>query len=199
MQQELLGENATYDELVGALIASEKAITQACVAHFTNNKPITYADLFSMGIARRSLAMSSGFRSMVEQRNSFCALPMVRMQLDTVLRLYAGFFVTDHQQFCRKVFQGAQIDRIKSDDGQQMKDRYLLHRLAHRNPWIIDVYKLTSGHIHFSQRHILEAVKKKDAGGFQMLIGPNDVDRTLDEYREPMRCVHHLNLIIEFA
>jgi hypothetical protein len=116
MHQTPLGENATYDQIVAALIASEQAITQACEAHFTNNKPITYADLFSMGIARRSLAMGAAFRSMVEQRNSLCALPMVRMQLDTVLRLYAGFFVTDHQQFCHEVLRGAQIDRIKSHD-----------------------------------------------------------------------------------
>jgi hypothetical protein len=56
MQQEPLPENTLYDEIVAALIASEKAITDACVGHFTNNKPITYADLFAMGIARRSLA-----------------------------------------------------------------------------------------------------------------------------------------------
>jgi hypothetical protein len=155
MQQEPLSENATYDEIVAALIASEKAITHACVDHFTNNKPITYADLFSMGVARRSLSMSSGFRSMVEQRNSLCALPIVRMQLDTVLRLYAGFFVTDHQQFCREVFKGVQIDRIKSDDGQKVKDHYLVDRVAQRNPWIADGYKRTSGHIHFSRQHIL--------------------------------------------
>ena len=138
MQQEPLPENTLYDEIydeiVAALIESEKAITDACVGHFTNNKPITYADLFAMGIARRSLALSSGFRSMVEQRNSLCALPMVRMQLDTALRLYAGFFARNHQIFCRDVIAGKQIDRLKSDNGQLMKDSYLRDRVAKRNP-----------------------------------------------------------------
>jgi hypothetical protein len=199
MQQEPLPENTLYDEIVAALIESEKAITDACVGHFTNNKPITYADLFAMGIARRSLALSSGFRSMVEQRNSLCALPMVRMQLDTALRLYAGFFTRNHQSFCRDVIAGKQIDRLKSDNGQLMKDSYLRDRVAKRNPWIVDVYKMTSGHIHFSDRHIFEALRRGQDRSFQMIIGPTDADREPSDYREPMRCMHHLNLIIDFA
>jgi len=53
--------------------------------------------------------------------------------------------VTDHQRFCRDVLQGKQIDPLQSDDGSQMKDKYLVDRLAKRNPWIVDVYKFTSG------------------------------------------------------
>lgn len=199
MQQEPLVEDTSYEEIVAALLVSEESITKACVGHFTVNKSITNADLYSMGIARRSLALSSGFRSMIEQRNSLCALPMVRMQLDTALRLYAGFFSRDHQSFCRDVIAGKQIDRLKGDDGELMKDSYLRDRVAKRNPWIIAVYKMTSGHIHFSDRHVFEALRQGDDRSFQMIIGPNDADREPSHYREPMRCMHHLNLIIGFA
>jgi len=97
------------------------------------------ADFFGMGIGRRALALSSGFRLMTENRNSLCALPMVRMQLDTALRLYADFFVTDHQKFCHDVIQGKHIDQLKSDDGSLMKDKYLVDRVAKRNPWMVGV------------------------------------------------------------
>lgn len=199
MQEEPLGTDTPYDEIVAALVASEQAITKVCADHFTGGRQITYGDLFGMGIARRSLALSSGFRSMIEQRNSLCALPIVRMQLDTVLRLYAGFFVSDHQKFCRDVLAGKQVDHVKSDDGKLMKDSYLRDRVATRNPWIVDVYKLTSGHIHFSSRHIFEALRRGNGDNFEMVIGPNNSEREASDYREPMRCVHHLNLIIGFA
>ena len=94
MQQEPLNENTPYDDVAAALLASERAISEVCFGHFKPNKLLTYADFFGMGIGRRALALSSGFRLMVEHRNSLCALPIVRMQLDTSLRLYAGFFVT---------------------------------------------------------------------------------------------------------
>lgn len=195
MQQEPLDKSAPYDVVAAALRAFE-----AFARHIsTPNKPLTYADLFAMGIGRRALALSSGFRLMVEQRNSLCALPIVRMQLDTALQLYAGFFVTDHQTFCYDVIHGKQIDRLQSDDGKPMKDRYLLERVAKRNSWIVDVYKFTSGHIHFSNRHIQEALRVGEGGKGQMVLGPADFDREPDHFLEPMRCVHHLNLIIEFA
>ena len=112
MQQEPLDENAPYDDVVAALLASERAVSEVFLAHFKPNKPLTWADFSGTGIGRRALALSSGFRLMTEHRNSLCALPMVPMQLDTALRLYAGFFVTDHRKFSHDVL-GKQIDRIR--------------------------------------------------------------------------------------
>ena len=198
MQEQPFDETATYDEIAAGLIDTEKSIMELCV-DYTKGRPASYPDLFALGIARRSLALSFGFRSMVAQRNGICALPIVRMQLDTLLRLYAGFWSADHQEFCAAVMRDEQIDRMKSDDGQPMKDRYLYERLAKLNPWIMAVYKMTSGHIHFSKRHITAAVKKSDAGNVTMLISPFDADKDLDDYRESMRCVHHLNLMIVVA
>jgi hypothetical protein len=199
MQQEPLNGNTSYDDVAAELLASEGAISEVFIGHFEPNKLLTHADFFGMGIGRRALALSSGFRLMIEHRNSLCALPMVRMQLDTALRLYAGFFVTNHQKFCLDVLQGKQIDRLKSDDGLPMKDRYLVDRVATLNPWIVDVYKFTSGYIHFSNRHIQEAVRRGEGANAQMVIGPTDFDREPKHFLEPMRCMHHLNLIIGLA
>jgi len=198
MKDEPLDESASYEDVAAGLLESERAIFDVFGKCIKSGKPLTYADFFGMGIGRRALALSSGFRSMVEHRNSLCALPIVRMQLDTALRLYAGFFVTDHQQLCLDVLEGKQIDRLKSDDGSLMKDKYLVDRVAKRNPWMTDVYKLTSGYIHFSDRHIREAIRGEGANA-QMIIGPADVDREPKHFLEPMRCMHHLNLIIGFA
>lgn len=199
MSKEPLPEDIPYEVIVEALVASEAAIISTCADQVKAGQSATYADLYAMGVARRSLALSSGFRSMVEQRNSLCALPSVRMQLDTVLRLYAGFFASDHQKFCADVIAGKHVDRLKSEDGSLMKDRYLLDRVAERNPWILDVYRMTSGYIHFSERHVFAAFTLQQGRSFEVKISPNDGDREPNYYREPMRCMHHLNLMIEFA
>jgi hypothetical protein len=199
MQQEPLGETALYDDTVAALIASERSIAEVFAEFLVPDKPLTHASLYGMGIGRRALALSSGFRLMVENRNSLCALPMVRMQLDTTLRLYAGFFVTDHQSFCLNVRQGKRVNQLRSDDGSMMHDKYLVNRVAKLNPWITDVYEFTSGYVHFSDRHIKEAVRMGKGENARMVIGPNDFDREPRHFQEPMRCLHHLNLVIEFA
>ena len=199
LQQRPLPKDTPYEEVVAELVATEKALSEACADHLGNGRTVTYADLYGMGIARRCIAISAGFRAMVEQRNSVCALPLVRMQLDSVLRFYAGSFVSDHQEFCREVYFGKTINKFKSDEGRVMRDAYLRDRVAKTNPWITSVYEYTSGYIHFSNRHILEVLRKDDKGNITMAIGPADADREPSHFREPMRCLHHLNLILEFS
>lgn len=191
-----LAKGATYETVASALAASEREIMNTFV--LPANTPLTYASLYAMGVGRRAIALTSGFRAMVEQRNSLCAMPMVRMQLDTAIRFYAGFFVDDHQQFCQDVLAGKQIDKMKSDDGQLMRDRYLVERVAKVNPWMLSVYKTTSGFIHFSGRHIRAALRGSGEN-IQMVIGPNDPDRAPEEFLEAMQCMLHLNLIIKFG
>lgn len=196
----LLEPTAPYEDVAAALLRSETGISEICFAHLKTSRGITYADLYGLGNGRRALALSAGYRSMVEQRNSICALPMVRMQLDTALRLYAGFFVEEPVSFCEAVLNGQQIDRIKSDDGQLMRDKYLLERVSSRNPWMKDVYKLTSGYIHFSDRHIKEVFRDGDRENVvDLVIGPNDHGREEKHFHEPSRCMHHLHLIIQVA
>lgn len=194
---DLFAKDATYETVVAAIKDSEKAITE--IFALPNNTSLTYANLLGMGVGRRALALSSGFRTMVEQCNSLCAMPIVRMQLDTAIRFYAGFFVEDHQQFCRDVLEGNQINKMKSDENKLMQDKYLVERVAKINPWMINVYETTSGYIHFSRHHILEAVRINETGHGKMVIVPNDFDRELKHFLEPMQCMLHLNEIINFA
>lgn len=197
MQIELFAKDATYETVDIALKNSERAI--ANIFTFPAGTPLTYASLFGMGIGRRAIALSSGFRTMVKECNSLCAMPIVRMQLDTTIRLYAGFFVEDHQQFCRDVLEGKQIDKIKSDEKELMRDKYLVERVAKINPWMTDVYKRTSGYIHFSHNHIQEALRIGNNNDATMVIGPNDSDREPKHFLELMQCMLHLNEIINFA
>jgi hypothetical protein len=194
---DLLPPDVDYDEAITALLASENALLRTAERHISG--PVTYASLYGMGLVRRAVGLSMGFRTMVEQKNSVCAMPIVRMQLNTVLRLYAGFLVDDHQKFCLEIFKGQQIDRMKSSEGDKMRDRYLLERVAERNPWMTEVYKMSSGHIHYSARHVQEVVRVDDAGRPHLVVSPVDIDRQTSDFREPIRCMHHLHLILDVA
>src|ERR1700722_19829537 len=114
MQQTPLDESAPYDVVDAALHASEQAIFEVPLS-VTSNTLNSLAGVFGAAIGRRAWGLSSGFRLMIEHRNSFCAFAIVRMQIDTVLRLHAGFFSADHQKFCRDVIDGEQIKHLKSD------------------------------------------------------------------------------------
>jgi hypothetical protein len=162
--------------------------------------PICYQHLYLFGIARRALAQSSAFRSMIDQRNSLVASSIIRMQLDTVLRLYALFWVADPEEFAKKVFKGTEINKLKASDGERMTDAYLRNRVAKTNDWIPAVYRETSGYIHFSNRHMKAALRSTDEENrLQLFIGPQDVGKPLSYYGEMLRAFRHLTMMIPVA
>lgn len=163
--------------------------------------PFGYQHLYLFGVARRALALSAAFRAMVADRNSLVAASVVRMQLDTVLRLYALFWVAEPDKFAARVFQGTPINKLKSADGHLLTDKYLRERLIPKNPWISSVYEETSGYIHFSDRHIKAAIELLDSktGHAELRIGPRDVGKLIGYYGELLRAFRHLNMMIPVA
>lgn len=153
------------------------------------------------GIANRALAQTRAFKHCVEDRNELVAAALLRLQLDTALRLYALFWVTDPNDFAKQVFHGKQIDTLKAADGQQMRDKYLRKKLVGTYPWVETVYKQTSGAIHFSNRHIFSAldIKNAETGEAQFKIGPNVPDQPLDDYADCVAAFLHINMIIVAA
>ncbi|HEX4765389.1 MAG TPA: hypothetical protein VH414_03835 [Lichenihabitans sp.] len=187
----------SYDALMLRLSEQEGSIVKVCMEHMQRTPEFTMANMFGWGIAGRASAMTSGFRSMIEQKNSLCALPLLRMQLDNVLRLYAGFFATDHIDFCTKIFRGDRIDRMKSFDGHRMTDKFLVKRVAVQNPWMTRVYETTSGYIHLSGKPIQHVIREESDGTRHIIIGPQDKDRQPEQFLDPILCMRHLNDILE--
>ena len=113
-------------------------------------------DLLANGASNRTLALCSGFRRMIEERNMICAGSLLRLQVDTALRFYAAFLVEDPHAFAHEVLKGTRVDKLKDRDGKLMRDAYLVQRLAEAEglEWLARVYRETSGYIHLSSKHL---------------------------------------------
>jgi hypothetical protein len=194
----------TDAEVVNFLADIERADKELLALFSTiiaSGGPVSYQHLYLFGIARRSLAQSNAFRQMIESRNSLVALSLVRMQLDNMLRLYASFFVANPDDFATKVHDGVEIRKIKDAKGNLMTDSYLRDRVTKINAWVNDVYKETSGYIHFSNRHIQAALELKDkaTGHVEVQIGPYDLNQPLAYYGEVVRAFRHITMMIPVA
>ncbi len=191
------------DDRASAVLAdierSERKILDTYQRHCSG--PVVYQHFFLFGIARRALAQSAAFRQMIADRNSLVAAAIVRMQLDTVLRVYALFFVSDPEDFAKQVFSGKPINRLHAADGHLLTDKYLANQLSVRNSWVPTVYAETSGYIHFSHRHMKAAIELIDekTGEAELCIGPGDTGKSLSYYGEMLRAFLHLNVMIPVA
>lgn len=119
-------------------------------------------DMLALAALNRSLSLCSGFRKMIYLRNFICAAPLVRMQLDSALRIYAAFIVDDPHLFAKNVFNGISVRDQKDKNGRKLTDANLVEDLSKDYKWIKNVYKQTSGYVHLSEKHIANTHKSFD-------------------------------------
>ena len=58
----------------------------------------------------------------------------------------------------RDVIAGKHINKMKDKNGQQMTDSYLVKKIGEYFEFVPQVYKYTSGYIHFSERHLFDGI-----------------------------------------
>lgn len=126
------------------------------------SRPMYMADTFLFGAASRTLSQAKGFRELIQSKNFPCAAAIIRLQIDTAMRINGLRFVEDIEACCKELFNGKQFDQIKDKDGQRLRDVHLRKLLAAEYPWIELVYKDTSDLIHLSMKHLWTSIARTD-------------------------------------
>lgn len=140
-------------------------------------------DFLANGASNRTLALSSGFRRMIEDRNMICAGSLLRLQVDTALRFYAAFIVEDPHAYAHEMLKGTRINKLKDREGNRLSDRYLAERLAEDEglEWLVRVYQETSGYIHLSSKHLFSTFNEVDGEARTVQIKVSAADGNLPE------------------
>lgn len=132
-------------------------------------------DLLAIPVLNRSIALLSGFCDLIERKNFISAAPLIRLQLDNLLRFQAGWLVDKPHDFAIEVFAGKRIRDMRDRDGRKMTDVYLVDKISETYPKLKKVYKDTSGFIHLSDKHIYSSLGQlKNDGQFTMKVGVSD-------------------------
>ncbi|RWH52860.1 MAG: hypothetical protein EOQ82_24840 [Mesorhizobium sp.] len=147
---------------------------------------LSHSDFFIFGALRRTLAQSRGFRDLINSRNFPCAAAILRLQIDTAIRVNALSLIDDVDRACKAVMDGEQFNRLKDRDGTRLSDAHLRKKLAEKHPWISKVYEQTSNFVHLSGRHFEVSIARTDddtrMAYFQ--ISGHDPDRPEKTYFE---------------
>jgi hypothetical protein len=130
-------------------------------------------DYLAIPTLNRSLNLMHGFCDLIAAKNFIAAAPLIRLQLDNVLRLSAAWIVDDPMDFACKVVTGTPIKNLHDKENKKMTDHYLLQKVAVDEPWIANVYKHTSGYIHLSDKHVYHAIspEKDNQHNFKIAVG----------------------------
>ncbi|MBX7234500.1 MAG: hypothetical protein K1X65_08960 [Caldilineales bacterium] len=134
-------------------------------------------DVYAFMVLKRSLSLVFGFTTMLRARNFLCASPLIRLQIDNLLRFRAAFLVVNQSQFVVDVIQGKEVRQLKDRTGRKMIDAHLQDVLSSDYPWLRGVYKKTSGYVHLSEEHFFNTVRASESGqegAIEAYIGPDD-------------------------
>ena len=145
--------------------------------------------VYTFMVLKRSLSLIFGFTNMIRNKNFPCAAPLIRLQIDNLLRFRAAFLVDNQSQFVVDVIQGKEIGKLKDRFGEYMTDRNLQSKLSNEYPWLKSVYRKASGYIHLSEEHFFNALQAKENNQEAVLkvyIGPDDKFVSNDVYQEAL-------------
>ena len=134
------------------------------------NSVLYPVDILAMAVLNRSIDLLQGFCLLMRGDNYLSAAPLVRLQLDNLLRFQAVWLVSDPHDFAMKVMNGTLIKKLKDRDGKYMHDFFLVQELKKQKPWVERVYQETSGFVHLSEKHILGLFEKQIENGGKVEI-----------------------------
>lgn len=129
-------------------------------------------DFFCKAILDSACNIDAAFTTLIEQGQRLAALPLLRIQLDNTLTAFAGIMAKNPDDFFLKFLSGNPINQIRSIDGNQMTNKYLIEeldkRIGHINDMTVaELYKKGCKFVHPSSVLIKASWYLQKQGSFQ--------------------------------
>ena len=134
---------------------------------------LTKDDLFFCASLDRCLHLIDGEIVLLRERNLTCAGPILRLQMDNCMRIYAAFIAEDKTKVIDCLIYGTPIKNERDINGKKMTDGYLKEEMTKIDSRFSDVYEQASGYIHLSEKAFYQTVTDiDDDGKITLQIGP---------------------------
>lgn len=154
------------DDLLVEIELKSEAIKNMGKQLYMISDNIYMTDMFIIAILNRTYNLNCGFVNLMRSRNFISAAPLVRLSLDSLLRLFASRITEyDSDSFALKVLSGESIRNMKSKiTKKRLFDKYLVEELSEVDgfSWVTKVYEAGSSFIHMSDRIMFSSQKVTD-------------------------------------
>ncbi|BAN35556.1 hypothetical protein SCD_n01741 [Sulfuricella denitrificans skB26] len=179
-----------------------KGYLKAFSGHIENadETPIYSMDLVVFGLMDRNIGLIEALPKLIEDENIHALAPLLRVQLDGLLRLHAFRMVAKPNDLAGQVIKGVELRKLTDDKGNKFTDRHLVNSLMAELPWVESMYDTLCGWVHFSETHIFaaasegkgEGVIEIGIGGFRKRVKPE----LFQEAIEATKAIHKATIEI---
>jgi len=123
-------------------------------------------DLLLIAALNRTVNISKAYTTLIRDNNFLAAAPLVRINIDTLLRLYASIISEfDRNTFASKVMGGELIKKMKlRGTKQDLRDNTLYIELSKIEgmEWVTEIYKAGNSFVHLEKSHIFSSLEVAD-------------------------------------
>jgi len=110
-------------------------------------------DLLIVAVLKRSLDLLDGIICLTNRWNFVAAAPLLRLQLDNLLKLSYIARCKKADELIKAVLEGESFQKLKDSEGKLLFDSRLRDYARPLYPWLDRVYEETSKLIHLSDKH----------------------------------------------
>jgi len=130
--------------------------------HFerSNNTPFFNTDLVMFGLMDRNIGLVESMPRLLKDENIHALAPLLRVQLDGLLRIHAFRIVESREDLAKHIIQGNALRNYTDKSGKKLTDRYLVNSLKVELPFVEAMYNTLCGWVHFSESHIFAAASE---------------------------------------
>lgn len=156
----------TKEQLLSEIDNKSKAIINMGKQLNAITPQIEIFDFLLIAALNRTVNISKAYTTLIRDNNFIAAAPLVRINIDTLLRLYASIISEfDRNTFASKVMDGELIKKMKlKGTKKDLRDDTLYLELSKTEgmEWVEDIYKAGSSFIHLEKSHIFSSLKIAD-------------------------------------
>ena len=148
---------------------------------------ISYDTFFINAVIVRAYQLNKGFISLVSTGNYLCACPLVRIQLETVLSLWASLIADNN--YTERMLLGKSVDKSKHD-GNYLSNSYLIRTLCEfiNKPSLKELWDKGNNYLHPSYSSISKAIHRENnqiiLENLEGNLGKSDLEQLKNEMLE---------------
>ena len=154
-------------------------------------------NIFLSCILSRALSVNKGYIALTESNNYFCAVAMLRMQIENCTRLYGMTLVDDASKYILEWMKGEKISSFQDvNTHKSLTDSYIASVLEKQYKNIAAMYKEACDFVHFSKRQLYDTAKVKP-GTRTVKLTVSEEDMLKDEEKHNIdKCMLTVNNIL---
>lgn len=155
-----------YEKLLTEIDNKSKAVINMGKQLHAITPKMQVFDFLIIPVLNRTVNLNKGFTTLMRQNNFIAAAPLVRINMDSLLRLYAPRISEyDINTFSSKVLAGEHIRKMKHHNGKdKLTDSFLVEKLSEIEgmEWIKSIYEAGNSFVHFGDGIIFSSQRVAD-------------------------------------